>query len=194
MNERVTKIKLYFDLEKELAFINEMNAQGWKLVYIKGGCAYTFEKCEPGEYVTILHADKKENISSIQTFAAQCGYDSIPHTFDGLGDVLYLTGKKGEVDESFNSDIKSQKESYKRLAKRYTIFEIIFLIIALLLIFESVAYFALFWEFLPTVTIIVWLVTLIFVIQTVKIIAITRSLRKKVKSLEKDEGVFERLI
>ena len=47
--EMMKKTKLFFSLEKELNYINEMNKEGWKLVYIKGGCVYHFEKTEPDE-------------------------------------------------------------------------------------------------------------------------------------------------
>ena len=45
-NSNITKCKLFFSLDKELAFINKMNKEGWKLVYIKGRVIYSFEKCE----------------------------------------------------------------------------------------------------------------------------------------------------
>ena len=99
--EMMKKTKLFFSFEKQLNYINEMNKEGWKLVYIKGGCVYHFEKTEPDEYFTILHAATKEKVMEISAFAAQCGYQSIPHTMDGYGDFLYLTGKKAEVSPEF---------------------------------------------------------------------------------------------
>ena len=48
--EMMKKTKLFFSFEKQLNYINEMNKEGWKLVYIKGGCVYHFEKTEPDEY------------------------------------------------------------------------------------------------------------------------------------------------
>ena len=98
--DTITKLKLFLDLDKEIEYINKMNRNGWKLVYIKGGCLYTFVKTEPDEYFTVLYCEKKENISQISTFAAQCGYENIPHTMDGLGDLLYLTGKKMKYQKS----------------------------------------------------------------------------------------------
>jgi thiamine biosynthesis protein ThiI len=61
-NSNITKCKLFFSLDKELEFINKMNREGWKLVYIKCGCFYTFEKTEPDEYFTVLHATAKEKV------------------------------------------------------------------------------------------------------------------------------------
>ena len=104
-NVNIKKFKLFFSLDKELEFINKMNKEGWKLVYIKGGCLYIFEKTEPDEYFTILHATAKEKVLEISSFAAQCGYQAIPHTMDGFGDILYLTGKKAEVSPEFVCEI-----------------------------------------------------------------------------------------
>ena len=108
-NSNITKCKLFFSLDKELEFINKMNREGWKLVYIKCGCFYTFEKTEPDEYFTVLHATAKEKVLELSSFAAQCGYQPIPHTMDGFGDLLYLTARKNrqrEKDISTLSDFE----------------------------------------------------------------------------------------
>lgn len=110
---------LFFDYDKQLKYINEMNSKGWKLVYIRLGLIYTFEKVKSEDYFTILHSTSKENISSLTTLAAQCGYENIPHTFDGDGDFLYLTGKKNEVSEMFISDNESKAGLFKRIIKKY---------------------------------------------------------------------------
>lgn len=64
--DKITVFKGFFDLEKEINWINEMNKKGWKLVYIKCGSLYTFVKTEPDEYVTILHAEDKEKSQNSQ--------------------------------------------------------------------------------------------------------------------------------
>ena len=124
----ITKLKFFLDLEKEVSYINEMNNKGWKLVFIKLGMCYTFVKSNPNEYFTILHAASKDTISSLSTLATQCGYESIPHTCDGLGDFLYLTGKKNEVTESFVSDNESKAVLYKKFQSRYRNFFILYTI------------------------------------------------------------------
>ena len=63
-NSHISKFKLFFSLDKELAYINKMNREGWKLIYIKGGVIYSFEKSKPDEYFTILHATAKENAAT----------------------------------------------------------------------------------------------------------------------------------
>lgn len=43
------KFKLYYDKDKEEAFLNEMSAKGYAMKRFFLGL-YTFEKCRPGEY------------------------------------------------------------------------------------------------------------------------------------------------
>ncbi|MBQ9375545.1 MAG: DUF2812 domain-containing protein, partial [Ruminococcus sp.] len=137
MKDKITKFKLFFDFEKEIEYINKMNKEGWKLVYIKAGCLFTFVIAYPDEYVTILHADKKENLSSVAAFAAQCGYESIPHTMDGVGDVIYLTGKKDEVSADFLSDNESKLRVSQIFLNRYKTFVIAYSILAIVLLLET---------------------------------------------------------
>ena len=135
--ETMKKNKLFFSLDKELNYINEMNKAGWKLVYIKGGCVYHFEKTEPDEYFTILHAAAKEKVMEISAFAAQCGYQSIPHTMDGYGDFLYLTGKKAEVSPEFICEAPEKAESAKRIYHRFRTLSIVFVVISLFLMYQA---------------------------------------------------------
>lgn len=52
MKERKTIYKWIWawDFEKEEQWLNEMAKSGWALCAV-GFCRYTFEKCEPGEYI-----------------------------------------------------------------------------------------------------------------------------------------------
>lgn len=136
----ITQFKFYFDLDNEVKYINEMNKKGWKLVYIKGGCFYTFVKTQPDEYFTTLYCTKKEDVSRITTFAAQCGYESIPHTMDGLGDILYLTGKKSEVSEEFSNDTADLIECFTRLKKKFLIIAWVFLALDVFMLLECVSF------------------------------------------------------
>ncbi len=136
----ITRCKFFFDLDKEFAYINEMNKNGWRLLYNKWGMVMTFEKTEPGEYVTIMHAEDKENIAKVSAFAAQCGYETIPHTMDGFGEILYLTGKKSEVSNEFISDKQSKTKLYKRVNKKYLVFLIIYLLLDLFFIAQTAAF------------------------------------------------------
>lgn len=135
--DTITKFRAYYDFDKEFAFINDMNKKGYKLVYIKAGCLFTFVKSEPDEYKTIMYAEDKERISEVCMLAAQCGYENIPHTMDGIGDVLYLTGRKSEIAEDFVNENQAKARIYKKLVKKFKIFNILFWILTFLLFFDT---------------------------------------------------------
>ena len=44
------RFRLYFDKDKETAWLNEMSRRGWAMNGFFAGF-YRFEKCDPGEYI-----------------------------------------------------------------------------------------------------------------------------------------------
>lgn len=196
--DKITEFKSFFDLEKEIAYINEMNKKGWKLVYIKAGCFYTFVKTQPDEYITILHAEDKENISSVTAFAAQCGYENIPHTMDGIGELLYLTGKKSEISGEFVSDRDSSKKYYEILHKNMKMFCIIYYIMFIVFtpifllysafavtVFADIPVFASFIIGFSAAFII------LFLASTIKLTKLKNRYKKKVLSLSEELSIYE---
>lgn len=191
----ITKFKMFYDLDKELEYINQMNRQGWKLVYIKGGCYYTFVRTQPDEYFTTMYADEKNKISQVTAFAAQCGYESIPHTMDGFGNLLYLTAKKGRVSEDFACDRESKIKFASKTSVFYMVSSIVGLIPTLLLIFESAAYLMLLISDFNVVLASVGLVVLIGAIMmtalTILAFRLTFKSRKKIKQLKTEGMIYE---
>ncbi len=195
---KITQFKSFFDLEKEIAYINEMNKKGWKLVYIKAGCFYTFVKSELDEYITILHAEDKENISAVTTFAAQCGYENIPHTMDGVGEILYLTGKKSEVSDEFVNDRSSSKKYYEILHKNMKMLCILYYIICIFFtpffIIETVFFVSIFKE---TPILSTCFITFLVAFEafywgcTIKFTKIKNKYKKKVLSLGEEVSIYE---
>ena len=195
--ETMKKSKLFFSLEKELNYINEMNKAGWKLVYIKGGWVYHFEKTEPDEYFTILHAATKEKVMEISAFAAQCGYQSIPHTMDGYGDFLYLTGKKAEVSPEFICEAPEKAESAKRIYHRFRTLSIVFVVISLFLMYQagfmigtrmadpdaSVA--------LTVICVLFTLFAAVYLAMCVYVLMLTAKARRSYKQLQKESEIYE---
>lgn len=196
-NSNITKCKLFFSLDKELAFINKMNKEGWKLVYIKGGCIYSFEKSEPDEYFTILHATAKEKVLEISSFAAQCGYQTIPHTMDGFGDLLYLTGRKAEVSPEFVCEAPEKINSAERIYHRFRTLSIVFIILTVLL----VLYCALIlWArmtapeasvFLTVFGVLFMLFVAIYIAMCIYVIVLTARARRNMKQLQKESEIYE---
>ena len=196
-NSNITKCKLFFSLDKELAFINKMKKEGWKLVYIKGGCIYSFEKSEPDEYFTILHATAKEKVLEISSFAAQCGYQTIPHTMDGFGDLLYLTGRKAEVSPEFVCEAPEKINSAERIYQRFRILSIIFVAISVLLVLENILFTGRRMTF-PEVTVVsvvfgvlFMLFTAVYVAMCIYALVLTAKARRNMKQLQKESEIYE---
>lgn len=195
--ETMKKFKLFFSLDKELQFINEMNRAGWKLVYIKGGCIYHFEKTEPDEYFTILHAIEKEKVMEISAFAAQCGYQSIPHTMDGIGDFLYLTGRKAEVSPEFVCEAPEKTESAKRIYHRFRTLSIIFVVISLLLMYESGFIVGMRMAdpeasgFMTVFGILFMLFSVVYLAMCVYVVMLTAKARRSFKQLQNESEIYE---
>ena len=61
------KFRLYYDVEKELAWLQEMVNQGWAVTHFALG-VYTFEPCKPGEY--IYQIDLLKDIADFENYKA----------------------------------------------------------------------------------------------------------------------------
>lgn len=183
------------NIEKELKYINEMNKKGWKLVYIKGGCIYTFVKTEPDEYKTILYAEKKENISQMTAFVSQYGYENIPHTMDGLGYMMYLTGKKSEINDDFINDTESKLNFNKNMKKRLSTFCIIYHIEAVFIALLTAMYVEMCildgHPFIYTFTGILGLILIFTVCADVILMKQKRKYKKNIKEIENNAIIYE---
>ena len=195
--ETMKSLKLFFSLDKELKYINEMNKAGWKLVYIKGGCVYHFEKTEPNEYFTILHAATKEKVMEISDFAAQCGYQSVPHTMDGLGDFLYLTGKKAEVSPEFVCEAPEKTEGAKSIYHRFRTQSIIFIALSVLLILENILITGMRMTdpeapvAFTVFSVLFMLFTAVYLAMGVYVLVLTAKARRNYKQLQKESEIYE---
>ena len=102
MKNTVIKYRIFLSLEKELAFINKMNQQGYRLAGVFDSY-YRFKKTEE-EHFTIARAVPKERVAELSKAAEENGYTCIPHFWDGRGNFLYLDGVRGISNEAFLSD------------------------------------------------------------------------------------------
>lgn len=194
--DKITEFKAFYSIEKEIAYINKKNKEGWKLVYIKGGCLYTFVRTQPDEYITEMHGVNIEEVSSVTSFAAQCGYESVPHTMDGIGNLIYFTGKKSVVPENFVSGTedkyKTENQIYRAYRKGFImhVVALVFLFICSGLL--SVGFFAdeINW-FFGTIAIIYSGIFLLFSGLTVYLKILMAKSKNKLKKLQSEMGVFE---
>ncbi len=118
-NKIVTKIRFFASLDKELQFINKMNRLGYRLVFVQLGMIYKFKKVDYNDGFTIIYATDKTQISDMSSAALLGGFDIVQHTFDGLGNFLYLTGRKGRADEDFISDNEGKLGYYNAVKSYY---------------------------------------------------------------------------
>lgn len=195
-NNKKTVFKSFFDFEKELKWINEMNREGWKLVYIKCGCFYTFVKTEPDEYVTILHAEEKEKISELTAFASQCGYESIPHTNDGAGTILYFTGKKEDVFSEFVQETSEKIKSLKIFRKFFNVVSILYgiLSIVILILASFFTAFSIYIDFNLAEIILTSVLTLLFIFSFsafIFICLLKHRYTQKINNLNNDSSLYE---
>ncbi len=135
-NEKLTQTKRFFDLEKELSYIGEMNRLGWKLERVKLGKTYCFAKTEPREYTTVIYAEKESRLKETAALAERCGYEVIPHGADGLKNVLYLTGRKSEVSPVFQNNGDSLLRAQRIMFRRFFVMSVICVLISAAMITE----------------------------------------------------------
>ena len=108
MVDRIKKWKFFTlcDYENEEAYLIKMHQQGWKLVEPALGC-YTFERCEPEEYVYRLDfaAEYQDREAYLQMFR-DYGWEYLGE----INDFTYF--RKKEIDENdANNEIFSDNES-----------------------------------------------------------------------------------
>lgn len=191
-----TVFKSFFNLEKEVKWINEMNKNGWKLVYIKCGCLYTFVKTEPDEYITILHAEEKEKISELTAFAAQCGYESIPHTNDGAGTILYFTGKKEEIFSEFVQETSEKIKSLKIIRKFFKMASVMYGILTVVTLLLSALFVAFnitigFDVFIAIMTAIIVFMFIFSFSGLLFLCSVKRRYTKRINELNNDSTLYE---
>lgn len=114
MKNRKTVFKAFINREKEEAYLNKMNKQGWKLVSVRFAF-YTFEKTEPDQYTTVLHfADRLYQTTFIRT-VTECGGE-IPYQSNAGNCILfYISLPSDTKNVEFLTDNRSKLDSKKRL-------------------------------------------------------------------------------
>lgn len=119
------RFRLYYDKDKETAWLNDMVSEGWAMKGFFCGF-YKFEKCEKGEYVyQIDFGDKPYSVS-----------DEYRELMEDLGvEIVALWGywiilRKRAADGHFElyTDVESEMEHYKRIRRMFRVVTIIELI------------------------------------------------------------------
>ncbi len=119
------KFRMYYDKDKETAWLNEMVAQGWAMTGFFAGF-YRFEQCEPGEYTyQIDFGDKFFNISNgYREFMEDMGVQIVQKW--GFWIILRKLASEGEF--KLYTDVDSSIEHYTKIRTMFKIGTIIELI------------------------------------------------------------------
>lgn len=119
------RFRLYFDKDKETEWLNEMSRQGYALTGLCMGF-YSFERCEPGEYVyQVDFTDGFFRVSSdYREFMAEAGVELV--CLWGYWVILRKRASEGAFE--LYTDVESSIEHYtkiRRMFKAVTCLEII---------------------------------------------------------------------
>lgn len=112
MAERKTIRKWYWvwDFDKEERWLNEMAMQGWALAEV-GFCTYTFERCEPGEWIVRLQM--KQDDPDYVAFLEELGAEYIGRVVQWI----YVRRRAEEGSFELFSDIASRLEYLQWIAR-----------------------------------------------------------------------------
>ena len=118
----MTKFRLYLDKDKETTWINEMAAKGYALKSFFAGF-YSFEKCEPGEYVyQIDFGSKMYSVSDdYREFMAENNIEIV--CLWGYWIILRKRADEGEF--VLYTDVDSSIAHYTKILKMFKIVTII---------------------------------------------------------------------
>ena len=121
----MTKFRLYLDKDKETTWINEMAAKGYALEGFFAGF-YSFEKCEPGEYVyQIDFGSKMYSVSDdYREFMAENNIEIV--CLWGYWIILRKRASEGEF--VLYTDVDSSIEHYTKILKMFKVVSILELI------------------------------------------------------------------
>ncbi len=110
MKERKTLIRWFWvwNFEKEEDWLNEMAMEGWALVSV-GFLTYTFERCEPGEYIIRLEMHGYDD--SYLSFMEDMGAEYIGRVFKWI--YFRRASELGQFD--IFSDIDSKIAHLKNI-------------------------------------------------------------------------------
>lgn len=130
----MVKFSLRVDKDKETEWLNEMAQKGYAMTDFFAGF-YTFEKCEPGEY--IYQIDLNEGMFRVnrdyREFMESMGIEIV--ALWGLWVVLRKKASEGEF--TLYTDVESKIENYKKIRNMFKAVAIIELIAFMIEIYAA---------------------------------------------------------
>ena len=117
---RMTKTVICLTIDQEEEYLNKMCAQGWKPVKIMLGLWFTFEKCEPGEYIVRVTTGidpkgrkaSRERRERMIEFLTDSGAEIVPETNVDAKTRIYAVRPASMGDFEINTDIDALIADY----------------------------------------------------------------------------------
>ena len=106
--------KPFVDREKEEAYLNVMNKQGWKLLSVQFSF-YTFQKTEPNKYKTVFHFTKRQQQAAFVRTVTECGCDIAHQSNEGKQILFYINVPVEYATVDFLTDNQSKLDFKKKL-------------------------------------------------------------------------------
>ena len=125
----ITKFRAYATIDREEIFLNEMCAEGWKLVRINLGAWFVFEKCQPGEYIARVttcvdpagHQAGITRREQLAEFLTESGAEIVPETNIDASTRIYAVRRADAGEFEINTDIDSLIAEYTGRRKYHMI-------------------------------------------------------------------------
>lgn len=133
----MTKFKLLFNKDEETKWINDLAEQGWAMRSFFSGF-YSFERCQPGEYLyQVDFADKFAHLSrDYRDFMEEMGVEIVCQW--GFWVILRRHAQEGPFE--LYTDVESTIEHYRKIRNMFkvvTAFEIICFFVQMIAIFNG---------------------------------------------------------
>ncbi len=141
---KMTKFHLYFDKDKETAFLNEMSQKGYAMTGFFAGF-YHFDKCEPGEY--IYQIDITEGLFRVSNDYREFMKDMDVEIVSLWGPWVILRKKASEGAFELYTDVESNIEHYARIKKMLKVGAVLEIACLFMEIFGAVSGVATAWAF-----------------------------------------------
>jgi Protein of unknown function (DUF2812) len=138
---RMKKIKIFFDIEKEEQWLNEQLQKGYRCTNISGLGIYTFEKTDKRNVMRLDYQDylSKKKFKDYKGIYEDFGWNYIKGSW--LGGIQYWQKEDDDQNEIF-SDRQSMSNYYKRLMGYSSGLGILFLLFSYMLYKDSGLYLA----------------------------------------------------
>ena len=144
--QRMTKAVFRLTIDQEEEYLNRMCEQGWKPIRILLGLWFTFERCQPGEYIVRVTTgiDTKGRKASRQRYErmteilTDSGAEIVPEINLDAKTRIYAVRPAHLGDFEINTDIDALIADYTARRKYHMVWAVIALVVLAAMISEDI--------------------------------------------------------